>query len=212
MTRTLLLLSYVVTFALAAACGDDDDVDEGDTSTVSTGLPRNEELSGLDEDDLVQVCSATARAFNRVLPESQMERMACTFEAMTLIVGESDGESSSADIEQCEDITSQCLDGEVGGEPVSLDTDFIDADTCDGEVARANLTDCDATVEEYERCAGRFASLLRGELTAIRCDVLADFEDVMEALTIEVDYGDEADCNALVTKCPELGFLEDAAE
>jgi hypothetical protein len=202
-----------------AACGDDDDSpsDGGGSATVSTGLPKADKLSSLDDEDAQQACMSTAHAFNTVLSDSKLEQIGCALAAISYLLSENDNMIDSGNIAECKKIAQDCLDGKLvdeNGDPVDVNTEVVDETSCDDASASATFQDCDATVANYETCAGKVASELKARFSGINCDALKDVAQFMEATSAEIDVSKAPECKALRDKCPDLdlsGASEDTS-
>lgn len=202
MPRFLVVSVCLASVSFAPACGDDDG--DGGSTNVSTGLPRSDELSSLNDDDAVQACVNTARSFNNVLSESQLERISCVVLAVSTILAEG-GEGSSA-ITECNEIVNDCLSGELDGEAIDIDITIVTEADCGNARASATFETCDATVGDYEDCASEVKKELHHKLTSISCDGLRDADELEELLNSEIDVSDAPKCKALQDECPSIDF------
>jgi hypothetical protein len=207
-----LVLACATTIAAVAACGDDDDTSDNDgggsgTGTVTTGLPKTDKLSSLDDKDAKQACTSTARAFNTVLPDSKLEQIGCALAAISSLLTEKEGNVGSGDVAECKAIVQDCLDGKLvdeNGDAVEVSTEVVDATSCNDASASATFQDCDATVANYESCAGKVASELKARFSSIDCDGLKDLAKFMQTTQAEIDVSKAPECKALRDKCPDL--------
>ena len=207
MPRHLIVACCVAVVASAAACGDDDSGDGGGgRTTIDTGLPATDTLDSLDEEDATQACVETAKSLNGVLAESELERISCVVAALSLILADNDGSLTSEDQAECKDITEECLNGEIGGEMITIETNVVNEDDCVDAGASQTFEGCDATVADYERCAGKVASELRSRLLAIKCEALKDPSGLMRTLTQEIDVSKAPECKAMRDKCPDIAL------
>lgn len=190
-----------VTLSAAAwsACGGDDD-DGGGGAKVTTGLPDGDKLSSLDDDDAEQACRNTAKSFNSVLPESELEKIGCAIAGLSAVISEKSGDVGPDDVAMCKKVQSECLKGETG----DLAPVVAEEDDCEGATASDTFADCDATVAEYESCASKVASEVKAALRKISCDGLSDPEKLMKTISVEIDVSDAPECKALQTKCPDV--------
>ena len=202
MPRFFVLSACLVSLAAAAACGDDDGGD-GDAN-VSTGLPRNDELSSLDDEDAVQACVNTAMSFNDVLSDSELERISCVLLAVESALQDGSAGDASA-IEDCEEFTKDCQAGEIDGEDVDIDITIVSETDCSDANVNATFSSCEATVGDYEDCAGEVKRALRRKLSSVSCDILED-PDKIEELQADIDVSDAPKCQALRDECPNIDF------
>jgi hypothetical protein len=187
-------------------CGDDDN--EGGAK-VTTGLPSGDTLTSLSDEDAQQVCESTAESLNNLFSASELKEFACRGVAVNGILEETEGEAAPDQIAACNQAAQKCVaDTKVNVPPLEI----AEVAAC-GEVTSEELFgDCDATVGDYERCTGRVASLLRTRLLSLTCDVLKNPEDINETLNGTVDVSDEAACQAVRKKCPDVDLSFGGAE
>jgi hypothetical protein len=124
-----------------------------------------------------------------------------------VVVTEKDGDVSSSDVADCEKIVQDCLDGKLIGEdgkPVEIDTQIVNETSCKSATADDTFQDCQATVADYESCAGKVASELKARFSAISCDALKDYAGFQESSQEEIDVSEAQQCKALRDKCPDL--------
>jgi hypothetical protein len=208
--RHFLFLAYATALFTVAACGGDDD-DGGSTGgstsggKVSTGLPKTDKLSSLNDDDAQQACTSTAHAFNTILPDSKLEEIGCILVAITALIDENSGEVDSSNIAECKQITQDCLAGKpINGETIEVDTQIVDETSCEGASAGDTFSGCDATVSDYESCAGKVAGELKVRFSGISCDGLKDIAKFQESVQAEIDVSTASECKGLREKCPDL--------
>jgi hypothetical protein len=189
---------------LLIACGDDDD------SHVSSGLPANEKLSGLNQDDQQTLCESFASSFNSVLSDSDKKRITCTAQALPQSITESDSGEIKGDVSKCKDLVSRCEKGEnigTGNAGIDVDSAHIDAKTsCTEEKNSDNFSSCDATVSDFESCASAAISGLSDKFDLIDCAALSDPEALMSKLSEEYDVEKLPECKHLYTDCPDIEF------
>jgi hypothetical protein len=201
--NVILRFFILALLAVTGACGDDDG--DGGNTNVTTGLPRGDELSSLSDEDAVQACLHTAQSFNDVLSDSELERISCVLLAVQAQLQDGTEGGSSA-IAECKEFTKDCVAGEIDGEQVEIDIRIVSEDDCSTANANASFSTCDATVGDYEDCAGEVKAGLRRKLTAVSCDGLNDVDKLNELLESEIDVSDAPKCKALRTKCANIDF------
>ena len=203
MPRLFFVCACLVCLAAFAGCGDDDG---GGDTTVTTGLPRSDELSSLNDEDAEQACVSTARSFNDVLADSELERISCIIAAMSILL-EEETEGGSDAVEECDGIVDDCLKGEINGQPIGdIDIRVVDEAMCSGARASATFAECEATVGDYEDCAAEVKGQLRSQLRALSCDALRDVEEAQAKLMPQVDNSKAPKCEALADECPMVDF------
>ncbi|HKU41431.1 MAG TPA: hypothetical protein VJR89_24910, partial [Polyangiales bacterium] len=192
---SILVLASFAMLGAAAACGGDDGDGDGDGSggDVSTGLPKGDKLSELSDDDAIQACTATAKAFNNLLPKAELEKVTCTFAALSAVIDAAEGELGAAAVSQCKQISSDC---EAGKGDITNDTTSLGvADEADCKDADEDnpFAECDATVADYENCAGRITTELRTRVRSVSCEDLSDLEELDQTLNGEIDLSKAAE-------------------
>jgi hypothetical protein len=210
--RHSVILACTLAVAALAACGDDDDEGGGGSSSggggsIDTGLPASDKLASLNDEDAQQACKSTAKAFNNILPQAKLEQIGCALAAIQLTVAEKEGDVSSSDVAACKEIVQDCLDGKLiddSGEAVDIDTTIADDSSCDSASADDTFQDCQATVADYESCAGKVTSELKVRFSAISCDVLKDYAKFEASSQEEIDVSTAKECKALRDECPDL--------
>lgn len=209
--------AFAVSLVLVAACGGDDDgagrdkdkdTDGGGGSkAIDTGLPSGDTLSSLDNDDAVKACMSTADAFNGILSQAKLKEIGCALAGISVIVNEKMGAVGASDVAECEQFVDDCVAGKVrdeNGEPFTIETQIVDAKSCSTANAGDTFGDCDATVADYESCAGRVATELRKRFSSITCASLEDFDELQQSTEGTIDVSDAAECKTLREKCPDL--------
>jgi hypothetical protein len=203
-SRTVLFVSAL----LLAACGGDDD-GGGGGGGVDTGLPPNEKLSALDADDSEKLCMNLAESFSTVLSAADKKRINCVVLALPLSVTIGADGKIAGDIPKCKDLVMKCSNGEtISTQPPAIDVDqeFIDANSCTDGTATENFTDCDATVAEFESCAGAMKKALSSRFDIINCDALSDIEGLMNMNSEDIEIDSQPECKSFVEKCPDVDF------
>lgn len=211
-------VACAVGIVLGAACGGDDggkpedDDDEssgtgGGSEAIDTGLESSDELSSLDNDDAVQACVSTAEAFNNILSQAKLKEIGCALAGISVIVNEKMGEVGAGDVAECEQFVDDCVAGKVrdeNGEPFTIHTQIVDEDGCKTADADATFKGCDATVANYESCAGKVASELRNRFSSISCASLKDYDKFEASTQGTIDVSGTSECKTLREKCPDL--------
>jgi hypothetical protein len=216
--RVRHLAILACTLAALAACGDDDGGDGnssgGGGGSIDTGLPASDKLASLNDDDAKQACKSTAKALNTVLPQARLEKIGCTLAALQVIAAEKEEDVSSSDVAACEKIVQDCVDGKLvdeEGEPFDIDTTIADDSGCDSASAEDTFQDCQATVANYESCAGKVTSEVKARFSAVSCDVLKNYADYEANSQEEIDVSKAKECKALLDECPDLDLSGSAS-
>jgi len=200
--RSIVALSIL----LATACGDDDD----GGATTDTGLPPDQVLSELDSADAEQACNALVDSLENVLSADDQERINCTVaavpESISVPIG---GGQPQIDVGMCKELVNRCLGGEAIGTPGEspINLNFSEDITCDEPQVNGSLSDCDATVGEYEACINGWLAEIDRLFSAIDCDALRDPQDVQDTFGQGFDMASIAQCDALTAKCPSISFV-----
>jgi hypothetical protein len=205
--------------ATLAACGDDDGDGDGDsnggggnTTTVDTGLTPTAKLSSLDDDDAQKACIGTAHTFNTVLPDSKWEEVGCAILGIAYVDEKNGGDSDESDIAECESIAKKCVSGDpIDGQIADVKIEIANESSCDDASATKTFGDCEATVADYERCAGKLASELKKRFSGVTCDGIKDVAKFQAELGADIDIGSSEECKTLRTKCPDLDLSNDTS-
>src|SRR5262245_39762388 len=99
--RLLLSSSLIL-----AACGDDDADGGGGGGGINSGLPEDQKLSSLDDDDAKTACENTARSFEASLPSSEIQRATCAMFGISF--AKASGETDQ--VAQCKMFAQECED------------------------------------------------------------------------------------------------------
>lgn len=105
---------------------------------------------------------------------------------------------------------SDCQEDEL--EPGDeIDIGIPDEEECEDQEVDPALSDCDATVAEYERCMSGYVEQMRGQLSSVQCEMLSDLEN--QADDEEIGIEDIEECKPIRDKCPDLDpFGDDTDE
>lgn len=219
--RHLAWSACAFSLVLFAACSGDDDGGDSDkdkdkdtdtgsgggSEAIDTGLQSSDKLSSLGDDDAVQACVSTAEAFNGILSQAKLKEIGCALAGISVIVNEKMGDVGAGDVAECEQFVDDCVAGKVrdeNGEPFTIKTQIVDAKSCSTANAGETFKDCDATVADYESCAGRVATELRKRFSSISCDSLKDFDKFQESTQGTIDVSKSAECKTLRETCPNI--------
>lgn len=180
MFKVMATLIGASALVCAAACSDDGD---GGGSTLASGLPPDQQLESLTDDDLKKFCDEAEALSKRLVTVNRI----CTVAAA----------SFAEDRQSCEQFKKQCLQS-----PPDLEEEAPDPEepTC-VEQLKMQLEGCGATVEELEACTN---DAISGALAAF--DITC--ADVPLPMSDEGPFGSDlekpASCTALEMKCPKL--------
>jgi hypothetical protein len=206
MARVLVIAWLCIGCSAVVACGDDED-----GAVISTGLPKNAQLSSLDDEDAQKACEGVAKSFGEAISSADVERAACTLTAISLSIEASD-DGPSGDVAGCKELSAMCIEGdEISDDPVVIEIG-PDGDSCEDASVGAEIADCDATVADYERCISAFVGAYKRRLAAISCNGLTDLAKLQEELNESVRPSDLPACDAFVTKCPDVSLGGDEDE
>ena len=204
-TRRATPVLWLSVLACQLSCGDS----SGGGSGVVSGLPAEQKLSSLDGDDAKKLCLSFADGLNNVISASERKNIQCASLAIPLSVTETGGELKG-DITKCKQLVDRCLSGETISEedPIELDAQLFDPMQCDSANVDEDLSSCEATVANFESCAGAVVNELSHRLHLISCDSLSDIENVRAMISEDFDTANLAQCDALETSCPDLQLVE----
>jgi hypothetical protein len=186
-------------FAMAIgslACGGGDA-----KSGVSTGLPSQQKLSTLDDDEVKQACrSVQASAAAVVTPEAVL-RVNCVTLSLQSSFTYSNGQVS-VDVNKCQQSVDTCVSsskadaGVDAGEEASADDEDCD------DASSSDVKGCDATVGEYESCFNAMLGEMQSYLNALTCQ---NAENLSKQDESEYDFDPAAipACKSLRDQCPE---------
>lgn len=204
MSRQLIRVgSVAILFAvLGSACGGDDD----GPPPISSGLPDGQKLSQLEPADAASVCQAVVDGANEYFPRREIDRVNCTLSAVLLSLGSESGSAGpKLDLDKCEDLTSRCLAGEKLDEgSASIDLESIRSAECDDPTASARISECEATVGDYEMCVTAFFSTVSEVLHSFTCELFMDAKAAQRQLESFGAASDREECKALNAQCDDL--------
>jgi hypothetical protein len=181
----------VFVLGLIAGCGGDDG-----SSGVTTGLPSQQKLSTLNDDEVKQACHSVSDAATMVITPTAIQRASCLSLGVQAGLSVS-GTQAKVDVAKCQQAVDTCVTN--AGELMEEDAD------CDSASAK-DVDGCEATVGEYETCFNSFLNQLQQRLTQLTCQ---NAEKLSESGYAEdVDANSIPECQSLMTKCPdaELGL------
>jgi hypothetical protein len=181
----------VFVMGLIAGCGGDDG-----SAGVSTGLPTQQKLSTLDDDEVKQACRSVSDAAMMVITPSAIQRASCLSLGVQAGLNGS-GSEAKVDVAKCQQAVDTCVS--------SAGKETKDNYECDSASAN-DVQGCEATVGEYETCFNSFLNLLQQRLTQLTCQNAEKLSG--SAYEQDVDASSIPDCQNLMTKCPdaELGL------
>lgn len=186
--RSSLILAFLASAALLVACGDTGGGNNGGGSSgFSSSVDGSAELSGLSADDQQTLCDDVADYSASQISEDD----ACTFSGL-FAAAFSDPQTDEELQQACSMAYDECINSEDdgGGD-----------DQCE-----VSMTECTATVAEYETCAEarvQQTSDLLGGLPRCSEATLADLEDDGSGNQNELPQ----ECQVIEDKCP--GFFDD---
>jgi hypothetical protein len=177
---------------LVTACGDDD---APSGTAVDTGLPENQKLSSLSDGDVKKACSGWAASINATLTQRELDRVACTPNAISASTS-----GAKVDVAKCNDLVDMCVSSSVEHDDDD-DMKVLEDDDCASSEVDDSLKECDATVGEYEGCAGAVLAQIKRQLSAIQCSAPLDDS---QSNPVALDVSKLPACQAIRTKCPDV--------
>lgn len=191
---------------LGMGCGDDD----GGGTTVSSGLPKDQKLSELDEGDLKTACETVADSLADVISDDESKRIDCTAASIAGSVKVVNGKPQ-ADVAKCKELVDECVamggpesSGSGDDDPIDTDLGADERDCTTTDDTARQFEDCSATVGEYESCLGAALTEINALFSAINCDTLSDLEMVQERFSGGFEIEALPECQSLAEKCPEI--------
>jgi hypothetical protein len=179
-----------------AACGGDDS-----NNGFVTGLPAEQKLSTLSDDDVKKACRSVNDGATAVFTPTALKRAACVSVGLEAALTYSN-DRVSVDVSKCQQAADACVNSNEQDDEVDIEVDLNDCD----EASANDLKGCEATVGEYETCINMVlseAQRMLSELTCQNAEKLASEEYDNDG----VDPAKIPQCQSLMTKCPdaELG-------
>lgn len=176
-----------------AACGGDDNSSGGG---VVTGLPAEQKLSTLSDDDVKKACRSINDGANSVITPTALKRVVCVPIGVEAAVTYSNG-AASVDVSKCQQVVDTCVSSD------EVEDEFEEEETNDCEEASAaDLEGCEATVGEYESCINTVLSRAQGWLADLTCQN-AEKLSSEEYSNDELDPAEIPQCQTIMTKCPD---------
>jgi hypothetical protein len=191
------------------ACGDDD------SGGISTGLPKDEQLSELDAQDRVMACETVAAELGSVITPQEAKRLECTTLAVPQSLTVTNGKPTG-DVAKCRQLVDRCMSGEaiaVGSDvDVMIDTDLGDNKVCTESSTAAEFQGCSATVGEYENCLNAALSAVDRLFAALDCSALSNLDKLQATVGDGFDIPSLEACKPLAAKCPNIDLGGDDEE
>lgn len=187
-------------FGAALGCGSDDS-----TQGIVTGLPAEQKLSTLTDEDVQQACRSINEGAALVVNPSVLQRVACLPYGLRASATESNG-AISVNVSQCQQVVDACVSDAQNGEVDSVEAGLeADQDDC-SDASADDVRGCEVTVGEYETCFNLLLSELQRRLDEMTCQN-AEMLSTQE-YDGNVDAASIPQCKAIMTACPdaELGI------
>jgi hypothetical protein len=196
---------------LGLGCGGDDG-----GGGVSTGLPQDQKLSELDEDELMTACEAVSDSLENVISDEESQRIDCTAASIAGSVVMVNGKPQG-DVAKCKQLVDECLaagpdsSGNGSDDPIDTDLGAEDRD-CTTDDTAEQFEGCSATVGEYESCLNAALAKINQLFSAIDCDALKDLEEVQDTFSGGFEIDSLPECKPIADKCPKINLSGDDEE
>lgn len=201
--KVLLIAAAVAPFTLG--CDDDS---SGGSSGPATSVPADKTLASLSDAEVTQLNEDIGRYMEQQVQASIDRDTACEFVGVTgaiavVFFGSTDGSGTpptDASLQEaCNAAAAQC---KQSNEPVQQE------EGQDTEITKSQLSDCNATVAEYQKCMQDSATASVNMMKAMpKC---ADLKaaDLQTLFTSSMAVESPQSCETVATKCP--GYAGDA--
>jgi hypothetical protein len=180
-------------FAVAPACGGDDDSPNG----IDTGLAADRKLSSLSDGDVQNACRSINQGAAVAITPAELVRAACLPAGVQAGLTIS-GSDVSIDVTKCQKAVDACVAEDE--DETEADVDYMNDDDCD-EASAEDLQGCDATVGELETCFNIMLNQTQQQLSAATCQNAENLDE--QGYANELDPENIPECMSLRTKCPD---------
>ena len=185
---------WVVAWCALAACGGGDSSNSG----VVTGLPAEQKLSTLSDQDVKNACRSISDGASVAVSPEALKRALCVPLGVQAAVTYANNQVS-VDVSACQQVVDECVSDD--SDPFEQDdADQETEDDCD-DASADDLSGCEATVGEYETCINTVLSETQRRLSEFTCQNAETLSSEQYSQD-ELDPADIPQCQALMTKCP----------
>lgn len=184
----------VFALCVAAACGGD-----SGSSGVVTGLPSEQKLTTLTDDEVKKACQSVNDGAAAVITKDALKRAVCVPLAVEAAVTYSN-DQETVDVNKCQQIVDTCVSSSDDEDDVD---DTLNDDDDDDDCERASAKDvqgCEATVGEYEACINQVLGEMQRRLSELTCQNGEQLRSE-EYSNDELDASKLPQCQTLVNKC-----------
>jgi hypothetical protein len=179
-----------------AACGGDDDSSGG----VVTGLPSEQKLSTLSDEDVRNACQKVNDGAAAVITPMAVQRAVCMELAAAASVTYSSDGKETVDVDKCEQLVDTCLEGAAEQDQGDEEDEDEGVNDCD-EANASGLKSCDATVGDYEACVNTILSEMQRVLSQLTCQNAEKLNS--EEYSNQLDPAGIPQCQKIMTQCPD---------